>query len=98
MSLNAVFPHLAEEGFRETSPATSRYNCIAWDGTSTGVSRRVAEIAEEGQLQVDLRQTVGLAIGLAEHGVGFIAVEEASGIGLEVEAAAGAEGDLAEMD
>jgi hypothetical protein len=30
MSLNVVFPHLAEEGFRETSPASSRYNCIAW--------------------------------------------------------------------
>jgi hypothetical protein len=25
-----LFPHLAVEGFRETSPATSRYNCIAW--------------------------------------------------------------------
>jgi len=30
MSLNTVFPHLAEEGYRETSPATRRYNCIAW--------------------------------------------------------------------
>jgi hypothetical protein len=30
MSLNIVFPHLIEEGYRETSPATSRYNCIAW--------------------------------------------------------------------
>jgi hypothetical protein len=30
MSLNLVFPHLAEEGYIETSPATPRYNCIAW--------------------------------------------------------------------
>ncbi len=30
MSLNEAFPHLTEEGYTETSPATRRYNCIAW--------------------------------------------------------------------
>ena len=30
MSLNTAFPHLIEEGYDETSPATPRYNCIAW--------------------------------------------------------------------
>ncbi len=30
MSLNLVFPYLAEEGYTETSPATKQYNCIAW--------------------------------------------------------------------
>ena len=35
MSLNSAFPHLAEEGYRETSPATSRYNCIAWAAGET---------------------------------------------------------------
>lgn len=30
MSLSMVFPHLAAEGYVETSPATRRYNCIAW--------------------------------------------------------------------
>jgi hypothetical protein len=30
MSLNSAFPHLADEGYVETSPATRRYNCIAW--------------------------------------------------------------------
>ncbi len=35
MSLNVVFPHLAEEGYRETSPATRRYNCIAWAAGET---------------------------------------------------------------
>lgn len=28
--LPAIFPGLAAGGFRETSPATSTYNCIAW--------------------------------------------------------------------
>jgi hypothetical protein len=30
MSLSMVFPHLAVDGYVETSPATRRYNCIAW--------------------------------------------------------------------
>ena len=29
-ALNAEFPHLAEQGYDETSPATPLYNCIAW--------------------------------------------------------------------
>lgn len=28
--LVAIFPGLAADGFRETSPSTSDYNCIAW--------------------------------------------------------------------
>jgi hypothetical protein len=28
--LSRPFPRLVEEGFSETSPATSRYNCLAW--------------------------------------------------------------------
>lgn len=35
MSLNTAFPHLAEEGYRETRPATRRYNCIAWAAGAT---------------------------------------------------------------
>jgi hypothetical protein len=30
MALDDAFPYLAAEGFTETSPATSNYNCIAW--------------------------------------------------------------------
>jgi hypothetical protein len=30
MDLPDVFPNLAEEGYEETSPATRRYNCVAW--------------------------------------------------------------------
>jgi len=28
--LEAAFPNLAQSGYRVTSPATRRYNCIAW--------------------------------------------------------------------
>jgi hypothetical protein len=35
MSLNSLFPHLAEEGYVETSPATRQYNCIAWAAGQT---------------------------------------------------------------
>lgn len=37
MSLADAFPALAHTGFRETSPATDGYNCIAW---AAGVSDR----------------------------------------------------------
>ncbi|MBL8793568.1 MAG: hypothetical protein JNM56_06675 [Planctomycetia bacterium] len=30
MALHNAFPSLADEGFTETSPATTDYNCIAW--------------------------------------------------------------------
>lgn len=35
MSLSEAFPHLTGEGFVETSPATRRYNCIAWAAGAT---------------------------------------------------------------
>jgi hypothetical protein len=28
--LNQAFPHLQAEGYQETSPATTKCNCIAW--------------------------------------------------------------------
>jgi hypothetical protein len=30
VTIHDIFPHLAAEGFAETSPATEDYNCIAW--------------------------------------------------------------------
>ena len=33
--LIAIFPGLAKDGYRETSPATWRYNCIAWAASRT---------------------------------------------------------------
>ena len=35
MTLLADFPRLADEGVRETSPATPNYNCIAWAAGDT---------------------------------------------------------------
>ncbi|MCS6976085.1 MAG: hypothetical protein NZM31_03615 [Gemmatales bacterium] len=35
MILADSFPHLQSEGFTETSPATSAYNCIAWAAGET---------------------------------------------------------------
>jgi len=35
MPLNLIFPHLADEGYVETSPATPSYNCIAWAAGQT---------------------------------------------------------------
>ena len=46
----------------------------------------------------DVGQAVRLTIGLSQQLVRLVAVEKASGLGVEVEPAAGAEGDLAEMD
>jgi hypothetical protein len=34
--MHTLFPHLVGEGYTETSPATSDYNCIAWAAGATG--------------------------------------------------------------
>lgn len=49
-------------------------------------------------LLAELRQAVGLAIIFAEQCVGLVAVDEAFGGGIEVESAAGTEGNFAEMN
>lgn len=35
VQLSRSFPRLVEAGFAETSPATSRYNCLAWAAGQT---------------------------------------------------------------
>lgn len=35
MTIKDAFPHLDDDGFTETSPATADYNCIAWAARHT---------------------------------------------------------------
>ncbi len=79
MSLSTVFPYLAEEGYSETSPATRRYNCIAYAAGQTNawwwpdamlVHYWPEEVAREETLEAFIR--VFETLGFTDSKDGFL--------------------------